>query len=405
MKTLLCLLSLSFTLPAFFAQEKYDFSYQIDSEVFEQKRKFYVHLPQDYYRDDQDSFGVIYILDAQEKAFYDNAKGIIDYLTWNYEIFPMIVVGIHSENRFKEFIPLDRSLPKEAEENIGQAENLRTHIETEIFPQIAKDFRPNEFRAILGHSRGGAFLANTLFSDKKDLFNAYIGISPAMHFVNHQILDDAQSMIQEKAPFHTFYFCSYGGLGFHEKYFKTQVDLLDSLFRTYPNSTIDWKMREMEGKTHWSIVPSAVAQGIIEMNRAYGLDQFLIEAFAMQEDKPMAEQILAYTKGQKKKLGYIQEPKSYHLRRFGDEFSEIQNHRRALELYDLALAKNMYDITSYLRKASVYRELKEQEKAESVYKQALKILEANGAQFSEAEIQQHRKRIMKKLENMRNAKN
>ncbi|MEO0626821.1 MAG: alpha/beta hydrolase-fold protein, partial [Bacteroidota bacterium] len=131
------------------AQDQMDFDYKIQSEAFGTERQFYVHLPERYYRNDLDSFGILFVLDAQSDTYYNNASGITDYLVNNYQIFPLIVVGVHSENRGSEFIPLDRSLDPGDSDNYGQAEMLREHISQEIWPVVQENFRVNEFKAIV----------------------------------------------------------------------------------------------------------------------------------------------------------------------------------------------------------------------------------------------------------------
>ena len=169
-----------FCLPLLAQEPTYDVTYTQPSAAFNKDRTFYVHVPELFY-ETEEAFGVIYVLDAQAASFYNQAKSIADYLVWSSHLFPVIVVGIHSDNRGTEFIPKDRSQPLDSEDNNGQAQVLRDHLKNEVFPLIQQNYRVNDFRALIGHSRGGAFVANTLFSDQKDLFNAYIAISPAMH--------------------------------------------------------------------------------------------------------------------------------------------------------------------------------------------------------------------------------
>lgn len=359
------------------AQEQYDFDYKIDSEAFETERKFYVHVHEGYYNNDIDSFGVIYVLDAQASSFYNNAKSIIDYLDWGYQISPMIVVGIHSENRHKEFIPLDRSMAKDSSDNIGQAEKLRDHIEKEIFPVISENYKVNEFRALIGHSRAGAFIANTLFSDKKDMFNAYISISPGMHYLNNQILNDVEHMISSNAVFNKFYFCSHGTVGPLEAYFKPQVNYIDSLFAAHPNKTIDWYKAELKDKTHWTVVAPSIVEGVLEMNRSYQVDQVLIDEFASNEDKTIREQVDAYYKMQNEKLGFTIPPMAYQYRFYANDYSELGNYKRAIELYDLSIELNKNDIRSYHGRAWAYRQLQDNSNAIKTYHEALEVLELN----------------------------
>lgn len=401
MKLLTLPLIIAISLSSLAAQNKFDFDYNINSKVFNTERKFYVHIPDDYYKNQSDSLGVIYILDSQAKAFYNNAKGIIDYLGWGYQIPKMIVVGIHSENRHKEFIPLDRSKDNEDPENIGQAEKLRMHLKDEIFPILQKEFRTNKFKAIIGHSRAGAFIANTVFSDSHDLFNAYIAISPGMHYLNRQILDDAQSMIKEKVEFNNFYYCTHGTVGSLESYFAPQVNYLDSLFKVHPNNTIHWKTKEITGNTHWSVVAPSIVEGLMEMNRAYQIDQLLIEKFARNKGISLKEQFETYYEQQEQMLNYTIPLKAPDLRYYGNEMMELGRHTQALELYNLSLEVDKNQIRTYFDKAGALIQLKDIVAAKKVYEIAEKILAINKAQLEKEQLDKYKESLQKKIESIK----
>lgn len=401
MKSLVLALIVALSAPSLFAQNKFDFDYNIDSKAFNAERKFYIHVPEDYYENESDSLGVIFILDSQSKAFYNNAKGIIEYLGWGYQMPRMIVVGIHSENRHKEFIPLDKSKDMTDPENVGEAEKLRLHLKDEVFPIVHKEFRTNKFKALIGHSRAGAFIANTVFSDSHDLFNAYIAISPGMHYLNRQILNDAQSMIKGKAEFNNFYYCTYGTVGSLEPYFAPQVNYLDSLFKAYPNNTIHWNKKEMSGKTHWTVVAPSIVEGLMEMNRAYQIDQFLIEKFAQNDGLTMKEQIDKYYQVQEEKLNFSIPPNAPDLRYYANEMTEVGMYNRALELYDLSLEIDKNQIRTYYGKAGALIELENFVAAKKVYETAVKILDLNNAQLDKEQLDKERERLQQQINNLK----
>lgn len=401
MKSFILSLIIVLSAPSLFAQNKFDFDYNINSKAFNTERKFYVHVPEDYYNNQSDSLGVIFILDSQSSAFYNNAKGIIEYLGWGYQIPKMIVVGVHSENRHKEFIPLDKSKDEADPDNIGQAEKLRMHLKDEIFPILQKEFRTNKFKAVIGHSRAGAFIANTVFSDNHDLFNAYIAISPGMHYLNRQILDEAQSMIQEKAKFNNFYYCTYGTVGSLEAYFDPQVNYLDSLFTAHPNNTMHWRKKEMTGKTHWGVVAPSIVDGLIEMNRAYQIDQFLIEEFAKKESMTLKEQIDNYSEQQARKLNYSIPPNAADFRYYANEMTEVGMYNRALELFDLSLSIDENQTRTHYGKAGALIALKDYVAANQVYETVAKILELNNAKLGEEQLVKEKDRLQRQIENLK----
>jgi predicted alpha/beta superfamily hydrolase len=161
---IICSLCIVFFFITSTAQNKSEIEHTVTSEVFGKERKVKVFLPNRYQRDSISKFAVTYVLDAQHQIFWDAAKGNIGYMVDNYSVMPMIVVGVVSDSRGPEFNP--------------KSTKLQTHLQNEIFPLIEKNYRTDGFRAIVGHSWGGAFVGNTIFSEKRDMFDAYIGISP-----------------------------------------------------------------------------------------------------------------------------------------------------------------------------------------------------------------------------------
>ncbi|MEO0626144.1 MAG: hypothetical protein AAFY91_04090, partial [Bacteroidota bacterium] len=225
------------------------------------------------------------------------------------------------------------------------------------------------------------FIASTIFSEENDLFHAYIAISPGMHYLDRQILNDAESMIQENASFHNFYYCTYGTVGHLEAYFDPQVNFLDSLFRAHPNETIHWGKKELPGKTHWSVVAISLAEGLVEMNRAYQVDQYLVEEFSRNEGLSLAEQIEAYYTQQSDRLGYTVPLQAPSLRYYGGEMQEVANNNRALELYDLSLSLDQNEVRTYFGKADALIQLERLSEAMIVYEEAIEVLELNESQL------------------------
>jgi len=272
MKTLQTFLSLCFVF-AFsttIAQTESEIEHTITSEVFGKERKIKVFLPNRYRRDTISNFAVTYVLDAQHQIFWDAAKGNIGYMVDNYSVMPMIVVGVVSDNRDPEFNP--------------KSDKLQNHLKNEIFPLIEKNYRTDGFRAIVGHSWGGAFVGNTMFSDKRDMFDAYIGISPSFGDKDNIIVKRADSLLKNNAKFGKYLYFSHGDVGRREIEFAGYVNSIDSLLKKYPNNTIAWQPRPIERVGHWQIVGPSICDGLISMSRNYFADQKVMEDFAKNGD-------------------------------------------------------------------------------------------------------------------------
>lgn len=401
MRTILIIFCITIFQLSVSAQNKYDFEFKIESKAFDKERKFYVHVPERYYENPDEKFGVIYILDGQGREYYNQAKAIIDYMVWSYQIMPFIVVGIHSDDRGPEFVPKDRKLAMDDSNNNGEAQLLQAHIEEEIFPIIEDSFRVKDFRAIVGHSRGGAFTATTLFSDKRDMFHAYISISPGMHYINNQILNDAKSLIQAGTKFNKFYLCTHGTVGELEKYFKPQVEYIDSLLKAHPNESLVWHKKEFTGATHWTQVAPAMTYGIVEMNRAFQADEYLIQNFAEHKDKSIKKQIDDYYEEQQIKLGMTFPIEASSYRYYGNQHSEFEDYESAIELYKLSqeIEPDNYNLQSGM--AWAYRQMDRKEDAITCYNKSLDILESGTHSFSKENVVRIKEYLLKQLEELK----
>ena len=183
-----------------YAQEGKTIEHIIQSEAFGKERKIYVHLPKKYFNYETDSFMVVYVLDAQSDQYWNMATGNMDYLVNNHEVVPMIAVGIVSDNRGPEFVPM----PNNGDDFKGTAHLLQQSLKEEIFPLIEENYRVSDCRAIVGHSRGGAFITHTLFSENSDMFDAYIGISPATQYFDGQIPKEIAADLQKGKTYNKF---------------------------------------------------------------------------------------------------------------------------------------------------------------------------------------------------------
>ncbi len=368
------LLSLLFGGLYLHAQESRDTTYIINSAAFEGERKIHVHLPERYLRRSDDTFMVVYALDGHYEQYWSMAKSNLAYLVDNSQVLPMIIVGIHHDNRGRELIPANIDTVS-TENNNGKAHLLQQHLREEVFPLIEANYRVNDKRAVVGHSRGGAFISSTLFSDQRDLFDAYIGISPAMHYMDNQIMKETAKVLASKPDFKKFLFCTHGTVGSYEDSFGKQVAALDSMINLTSNESLAWSFTEVNTTTHWTVVIPSWNMALMEMTRQYSVDQYLLQEFATQEGKGLQEQAEAHLAAQEARLGWTHPISAGALNYYANEFEELGMPDRALECYQWALRldPDNYQITAN----TAYFQKQQGHKVESLryFQMALLLLE------------------------------
>jgi len=160
-------------------------------------------------------YPVLYLTDGLQNIWH--AVGTIEVLTRTGSVPPMIVVGIESTNRMRDFtLTTSENNPKS-----GGGKKYLAFIEEELIPYIESNYRTNTYRALEGHSLGGLFTLST-FMERPDLFNSFIVMSPALWWNGEELTKKAL------------------------EFFKTHVGLKNSLFfgiGTYESGT-DYGMRK-----------------------------------------------------------------------------------------------------------------------------------------------------------------
>jgi len=147
---------------------------QIHSDVLHEDRTLRIYLPRSYGWAVDRRYPVLYLLDA-ETDFVHTASSV-DYLATTGEIPEMIVVGVDSTVRIRDFTQTDWA---EAWVGGGGAANFKGFLSKELLPRIDASYRTNGFRVLSGHSAGGQFVLYCLTSDPS-LFQAYVALSPSL---------------------------------------------------------------------------------------------------------------------------------------------------------------------------------------------------------------------------------
>ena len=364
------------------AQNPTEIDHTLNSEAFGKERKVRVFLPNRYYRDTTATFAVTYVLDAQHDIFWNAVKGNAGYLVDNYSVMPMIFVGIVSDNRGSEFSP--------------PATTLQDHIEKEVIPLIEKEYRTDGFRAILGHSWGGAFVGNTLFSERNTMFDGYIGISPSFGDTDNIIEQNAKAMLEQNTSFKKYLYFSHGDVGRREVEFAGYVNSIKVLLEQYPNKTLVYEPRPMERVGHWQIVGASVCDGLISMSRNYFADQRVMEQFGRNGD--ITSQVKAFNSNQKEQFGYIHKPSSRYLNFVANDFKDLEQYENAIAIYQLALEDDPDNVRVHVSICDTYDKMGNTAAAKTQFLKTQKLLEAKKEDLSENYYNDVSEWIQEKLE-------
>jgi predicted alpha/beta superfamily hydrolase len=153
-------------------------SHRIHSSQVNEDREYKVYLPESYKWAQDKRYPVLYLLDGE--SHFLHAAAAVDFLSGQGEIPEMIVVGISSTVRVRDFTQTDWSSHWVGG---GGAPKFRAFLSKELIPEIDRTYRTQDFRVLFGHSAGGQFALYCLTSEPT-LFQAYILLSPSLDWDN-----------------------------------------------------------------------------------------------------------------------------------------------------------------------------------------------------------------------------
>lgn len=137
-----------------------------------EKRAFFVRLPDDYHQTKRD-YPVIYLLDANNetltymKNLYFHSVTQIERLMHHGDIPQSIIVGI----------PFKSS--QWYNNVVGNSKPYQDYLTHELSPHINNHYRTLNNNTLIGQSYSAVFVINTL-AKSKDTFNSYIAIEPVL---------------------------------------------------------------------------------------------------------------------------------------------------------------------------------------------------------------------------------
>lgn len=172
---------------------------EINSSELAEKRTLNIYLPAGYSRSDSSRYPVIYLLDGSADEDFIHVAGLVQFnnFPWVNRLPESIVVGIANINRKRDFTyPSSIEEDKKQFPGTGHSDRFIAFIEEELQPFIAKEYKVNDSKMIIGQSFGG-LLATEILLKKPKLFNKYIIISPSLWWDNGSLLKQNSSLLYE----------------------------------------------------------------------------------------------------------------------------------------------------------------------------------------------------------------
>src|ERR1041384_6270331 len=223
----------------------------IKSAVLGEDRVVIVRTPVGY-ESNKVSYPVLYMTDGD--AHINHTASTIEFLTQNGRIPELIVVGVTNTDRTRDLTPA-KATDKDAEGNLrwptsGGADNFLKFFETELIPEVEKEYRVQPYRIFAGHSLGGLFAIHAMIT-KPGLFNSYVAVSPSLQWANDEALKRAEAFLKNQKELKVTLFVSIGNEpgAIGEDFDKFKAALEKSNIKDF-----EWQAERLMDEDHGSVV-------------------------------------------------------------------------------------------------------------------------------------------------------
>lgn len=217
------------------------------SSILNEERPIIISLPKGY-DTAKVRYPVLYLTDGLQNIWH--TIGTLEVLTRTGGAPPMIVVGIESTNRIRDFTPS----VSENHPGSGGGKRFLEFIEKELIPYIDTHYRTHPFRVLEGHSLGGLFTAFTLMA-KPDLFDGFIVMSPAMWWNGEEMTQKAKVFFKTHQDLDKAMFFGIGtGESGAEYGMRKELKNFVGVIAQNPPTHLRFKRKEMKGEGHMSSV-------------------------------------------------------------------------------------------------------------------------------------------------------
>ena len=163
------------------------------SNVLQEQRQFWIHLPGGAPLVEGRRYPVIYLLDAE--VHLGGLAAVQAYYN-EFRMPEMIVVGISNANhRTRDLTPTEITSRNGAQvEESGGSDRFTSFLADELMPFIDSKYPTTNHSVLIGHSYAGLFAVNTLVNNP-ELFTNYIALDPSLGWDDQQWLAGALGKI------------------------------------------------------------------------------------------------------------------------------------------------------------------------------------------------------------------
>jgi hypothetical protein len=331
----------------------------LSSRILEEDRPIIISLPEGYHDSDA-YYPVLYLTDGLQNIWH--VIGAVELLTRTGSIPPLIVVGIESVDRMRDFtMTAGQNFP-----GSGGGEQFFNFIKSELIPHIDSSYRTKPFKVLEGHSLGGLFTAATLMK-APGLFDGYIIMSPSFWWNGEELTQKAAPFFKTHPELEKALFFGIGTYESGAEYgMRKELKNFVAVLAEHQPEKLRFSHREMENEGHMSSPLLSNYYGLKFIFSDMAFPEHLSEAFNKDAFLEHEERIMAKYGRAAKQSAEAYVSLALNLRESG-------SYADAITVLERSVAAYPFDVHLLNFLAGTYELDHKIEEAVSVYQKAIEI--------------------------------
>jgi len=320
----------------------------IPSKVLGEERTILVSTPPTYDQSSQ-RYPVLYMTDGG--AHLTHTRGTVDFLARLGLMPQVIVVGVNNTDRTRDLTPThvaSRTIDGRVFESptSGGASKFLDFFEQELLPYVEDHYRTLPLRFFTGHSFGGLFALNALFT-RPAMFHALLAVSPSLNWDDDLPIRQADSFFDGRDELNVTLFVAMADEEEGDPA-PTRLDRLEKKLSEADTEGFEWAVMRMPDENHGSVVLRAHYWGLRKV----------FEGWQLPTDEETGrfvgglDGIKAHYAGLSKKYGVTVVPDENTVNAIGYQVL-------GREEFEAAIAIFRYNVELYPASANVYDSLGE----------------------------------------------
>lgn len=335
------------------------------SQVLDEDRTILLTHPEGYARDG--SLPIVVVTDAMSQFPFVSAFIQNQSRDWG-RLPPMVIAGIVNTNRNRDFLP--REDPNF--EAGGGGDQFARFLREELMPRLETEMGGARSKILVGHSFGGVNAINILLTDE-DLFDAYIAIGTSTWVSERVLFERARERFANGRPLDSWLYMAVaerdGG--------ATVPDgkLFAELFEQSAPDTLDWHFEVIPETDHFSAVPIGVNRAFLRLFPVWDQKDAILESAHAGPDA-----IAGWFESRERALGWRFWPNSLDTVDIVYALLGEKKYAEALKVLEYAQQYHPSQAELWILEGDVLNSDGRNDEAIAVWREALAMLEAMGAQ-------------------------